>query len=88
MSDLNALEQVREDDRKFFNQHPDREYRLRRAQTCEYVGEVTDDQRVFGIVHRDEVACEWQHFYFKAPTHFRTTMSDYEIADFLRQAAA
>ena len=86
---IEAIERCRDDDRKFFEQHPDREFRLRRGHDSEYSGEPPSGERVFVILHRDDVGRSWSYFYFRAPQTFRTMVwDDTQIAEFLAKAAA
>ena len=86
--DFAAIEQCRDDDRKFFNQHLDRDFRLRRAHDCEYTSEPPSGVRLFTVLHRDEVDQCWHHHTFAAPAGFNTRLDDAQIREMLSKAVA
>lgn len=89
MPDIEAINRVEEsqkaeaDDHAYFDRHPDREFRLRRAHDCEHSERPPPGWNVFVIIHRQEVEDHWKHHLFGQRRNFNTDRSDAEIRELL-----
>lgn len=81
-------DEVIADDRAYFERWPDREFRLRRAHSSEFTGDVPSAIRVFTIIHRMEVEEYWLHAMFPGPIDFEINLNDAEIRQLLAKIAA
>jgi hypothetical protein len=67
------IDSIRKADREFFNQHPEREFLLRRARSAEYSGTPSRLEMIYVIMHRDDVENYWDHDFFKESINFDPT---------------
>ena len=82
---LLEIHSIRAADKEFFNQHPEREFRLRRARSVEYSGTPSRLEIIYVIMHRDDIDCSEDHDFFKAPINFDPTITDKQIRDFVAE---
>ena len=82
---LAEIHRLEDADREYFNQHLDREFRLRRAHPVEYYGTPAKTEIIYKIMHRDDVARYEDHDFFKAPINFDPALTDKQIRDFLAE---
>jgi hypothetical protein len=88
MTDYTEINHARREDRKFFERHPDRQYRVRRAWRCEIAGERPPGFEVFAILHRQDVEHPDTHIHFAAPVTFETDTNDATIRRLIATLAA
>jgi hypothetical protein len=83
---INRIEEIQKketDDLRWFAEHPDREFRLRRAYDCEHLERPPPGWNVFAIIHRQEITEYWKHHFFGERRNFNTERSDAEIRELL-----
>jgi len=81
--DYEERRRAEREDRAWFDRYPDREYRLRRAWSCELTGEPPAGFGAFVILHRQDVERTHAHVIFGAEITFETNIPDAEIRGFL-----
>ena len=87
--DVEAINRIEEnqaklsEDQAWFESHPEREFRIRRAYDCEISGTVPAGYAAFVIVHRQEIEQYWKHHFFGRRQNFNTDLTDAEIRELL-----